>query len=97
MLSKPNFRAYGVGGVCGHIKALNFITFPHQSNSVLKAYMCETNMPYVCWGEHYVVFKNDMTVGLFFPFRLYHCNLDVSKAQVLEESLKCTSKLRTIR
>ncbi len=54
-------------------------------------------MPYVCWGEHYVVFVNEMKVGLFFPYRLCRCNLDDSKAQVLGESLKCTSKLHTIR
>ncbi len=48
-------------------------------------------MPHVCWGEHYVVFENEMTT--VFQYRI---NVDDYKAQVLGESLKYTSKLHTI-
>ncbi len=34
VLSKPNFRVYGVGGVCGHIKALGLTTFPQNEMTV---------------------------------------------------------------
>ncbi len=51
-------------------------------------------MPYVCWGEHYVVFENEMIT--VFPYRLSVYDLYDSKVRVLGESLKCTSKLHTI-
>ena len=44
---------------------------------------------------YYVVFEIEMKVELF-HYRLVNCSLDVSKARVLGESLKCTSELHII-
>ena len=57
------------------------------------------DVSYTCWGALYItVFENDMTiiVGLFLPYRFRQCDFDVSKAQVLGQSLKFTTKLHSI-
>ena len=61
--------------------------------------MSEVSVSYTCWGALYItVFENDMIiVGLFLSYRLFQCDLNISHARGLGQSLKFTSKLHFIK